>query len=401
MPRFRYRAADAQGRRVSGELTAANDIDLDLRLRRMGLMLIRARIASRRSLWPGQTITRRDLISFCFHVQQIARSGAPLLEGLRDLVAGSESNRFRELLSLVVDDLESGKLLSEALAVHPDVFDRVFIALVRAAEQSDQLEDVFRRLEIRLKQQDELRAELSRMLIYPALTAVAVLASAGVMLFYLTPRLANLIDSLNLPMPLATRMLIALSGAARDFLPWLPLLLLFLAAAAWILGKRRPSPLLERLDDLALRLPVLGQALKKNILARVFGLQALLLQSGVGLLEALAASADSAGNRVIARKIQVAAQQIAAGGGVSNSLRGQDMLPPLVLRMLHTGESNGALPEALENVAWFYQRDAREAITRALKYLEPGLAALLGLVLALLLMAVFLPVYQVIGELPL
>lgn len=400
MPRFHYLAADARGKRISGELTAANDIDLDLRLRRMGLMLVRARLASQRFLLPGQHISHRDLISFCFHVQQIAHAGAPLLDGLKDLVAGAESTRFRDLLTLVVDDLESGKLLSEALAAHPDVFDRVFIALVRAAEQSDQIETVFARLEARLKQQDELHAELTRLLIYPAVTGIAVLAAAGVMLFYLTPRLATLIHSLNLPMPFATRLLIGISDLAQQHVIWL-LALPVLAVVGVVLARRNISGFNDRLHHILLRLPGIGPALKKNILARVFGLLALLLQSGVGLLEALAASADSAGNRYISRKISVAAQHIAAGGGVANSLRGQELLPPLVLRMLHTGEHNGALPEALENIAWFYQRDAREAVTRALKLLEPGLAALLGLLLALLLLAVFLPVYQIIGDLPL
>jgi len=400
MPRFRYRAADSQGHRVSGELTAANDIDLDLRLRRMGLMLVRARLARRRALFPGQRITRRDLISFCFHIQQIARTNASLLEGLKDLVAGADNTRFRDLLILIVDDLEGGKLLSEALAAHPDVFDRVFLALVRAAEKSDQIETVFARLETRLKQQDELQTELTRLLIYPSITALAVLAAGGVMLFYLTPRLATLIVSLNLPMPFATRLLISLSELTRQHLPWL-LSLLLVALVGVHLAVSHSSPLAERMDGFLLRLPSIGPALKKHALARVSSLLALLLQSGVGLLEALSAGADSAGNRVISRKINGAAQQIAAGGGISDSLRRQDLLPPLVLRMVLTGENNGALPEALENVAWFYQRDARETITRALKLLEPGLAALLGLLLALLLLAVFLPVYQIIGELPL
>lgn len=400
MPRFRYRAADTRGHRVSGELTAANDIDLDLRLRRMGLMLVRARPARRRALFSSQRVTRRDLISFCFHVQQIARTNAPLLDGLKDLVAGAENSRFRDLLILVVDDLEGGKLLSEALAAHPDVFDRIFIALVRAAETSDQIETVFARLETRLKQQDELQAELTRLLIYPSITALAVIAAGGVMLFYLTPRLASLVTSLNLPMPFATQLLVSLSELARQHLPWL-FAFLFAAGVIISLGVRHSSELAERLDGILLRLPSIGPALKKHALARVSGLLALLLQSGVGLLEALTAGAESAGNRIIARKINDAAQQIAAGGGISESLRKQDLLPPLVLRMVHTGETNGALPEALENVAWFYQRDARETITRALKLLEPGLAALLGLLLALLLLAVFLPVYQIIGELPL
>ncbi len=400
MPRFRYRAADAEGHRIQGELAAINDIDLDLRLRRMGLTLIRARTANRRGLFSAWHATRRDLISLCFHMQQIARANAPLLEGLKDLIASTENSRFRDLLALVADDLEGGKLLSEALAAHPDVFDRVFIALVRAAEKSDQMEIVFARLEVRLKQQDELQTEFTRLLIYPSLAAGAVFAAAAVLLFYLTPKLALLVSSLNMPMPAATRALIGFSELARTHLIWL-LPLLLLAGLGLFLSLRHSPALAQRMDAIWLRLPILGTTLRKHILARVSGLLALLLQSGVGLLDALQACADSAGNRVIQLKLITTAQHIAAGEGVTNSLRHQDLFPPLVLRMVHTGEANGALAESFENVAWFFERDSRETITRALKLLEPGLAALLGLLLAVLMLAVFLPIYQIIGELPL
>jgi len=400
MPRFRYRAADAQGQRVQGELAAINDIDLDLRLRRMGLTLIRSRAANRRGLFSTWHTTRRDLISFCFHMQQIARANASLLEGLKDLIVSTENSRFRDLLALVADDLEGGKLLSEALAAHPDVFDRVFVALVRAAETSDQMETVFARLELRLKQQDELQTEFTRLLIYPSIAASAVFAAAGVLLFYLTPKLALLINSLNMPMPAATRGLISASELARENLLWLLPLLLILGFGLFLSLRHSPR-LAHRLDAFWLRLPIFGAALRKHILARVSGLLALLLQSGVGLLDALNACADSAGNRVIQLKLISTAQHIAAGEGVANSLRQQSLLPPLVLRMVHTGETNGALAESFENVAWFFERDSRETITRALKLLEPGLAALLGLFLALLMLAVFLPIYQIIGELPL
>jgi type IV pilus assembly protein PilC len=400
MPRFRYRAADSQGNRVHGELSAINDVDLELRLRRTGLALIRARPATARGLFPHRHANRRDLISFCFHMQQIARTNAPLLDGLKDLIDSSENSRFRDLLTLVADDLEGGKLLSEALAAHPDVFDRVFIALVRAAEKSDQMETVFARLESSLKQQDELQAEFTRLLIYPSLAAVAVFAAAAVLLFYLTPKLALLVASLNLPMPAATRALVASSELARSHLPWL-LPAAALIGAGLVLAPRHSPALAERLDAFWLRLPALGTALRKRILARVTGLLALLLQSGVGLLDALQVCAESADNLTVKRKLLNAGQLIAGGGGVSDSLGRQALFPPLVLRMVHTGESNGALAEALENVAWFFERDSRETLTRALKLLEPGLAALLGLLLALLLLAVFLPIYQIIGELPL
>lgn len=400
MPRFRYRAADAQGHRLQGELSALNDIDLDLRLRRMGITLIRARQAKREGWFNRRPASRRDLISFCFHMQQLARANTPLLDGLKDLIDSTEASGFRDLLALVADDLEGGKLLSEALAAHPGTFDRVFVALVRAAEKSDRLETVFARLEAQLKQEDEFHNEFTRLLIYPALAAVAVFAAAGVMLFYLTPKLALLVTGLNLPMPLATQLLVNLSAWGRQDLPWL-LGALALGSLALAVAVRRSGRLAERMDELLLRLPVLGSALRKRILARVTSLLALLLQSGVGLLEALQACADSADNRVIGGKFLLAAQQIAAGGRVGDSLGQQALFPPLVLRMIHTGEANGVLAEALENVAWFFARDSRESLTRALKLLEPGMAALLGLLLALILLAVFLPVYQIIGELPL
>ncbi len=400
MPRFRYVAADNLGNRVQGELSAINDIDLDLRLRRTGVTLIRARPVNRRGLFNRGRASRRDLISFCFHMQQIARAGASLLEGLKDLIDSTENSRFRDLLSLLADDLEGGKLLSESLASHPDVFDRVFVALVKAAEQSDQMETVFARLEARLKQQEELQTEFTRLLIYPSLAAVAVLAAASVLLFHLTPKLAMLVSSLNLPMPLTTRVLIAVSDLVRTHAFWvLPVIALLVGAAA--LAPRRYPRLAEKRDELLLRMPALGSALRKRILARVTGLMALLLQSGVGFLDALQACADSAGNRIIRRKLQGAGQLIASGCGVSESLGRQDIFPPLVQRMIHTGESNGALPEALENVAWFFDRDSKETITRALKLLEPAMAALLGLLLAIMLISVFMPIYQIIGELPL
>jgi len=224
--------------------------------------------------------------------------------------------------------------------------------------------------------------------------------AAVVLLFYLTPKLALLVTSLNLPMPVTTRALVTLSELVRTHLAWI-LLVAGLGGMGSVFFIRRSPELAEKLDGFTLSLPVLGLALRKRILARVTGLLALLLQSGVGLLDGLQACAESADNRVIRRKLLAATQLIASGGGVSDSLARQAIFPPLVLRMVYTGEANGALAEALENVAWFFERDSKETVARSLKLLEPGLAAMLGLILALLLLSVFLPIYQIIGGLPL
>jgi type IV pilus assembly protein PilC len=342
-------------------------------------------------------VARRDLIGFCFHVQQISRAGVPLLDGLRDLIAVTGNSHFRDVLSLVADDLEGGRLLSQALAHHPQVFDPVFVALVRAAEASDQLGQVFERLESRLKAQDELESEFTRLLIYPAVVGLAVLAAAWVLLFYLTPKLAILVTNLNLPVPSATRWLMALAGWAQDHGIWLVGSGAVLAMAA-ALGWHRLEGLRDRIDTLLLRLPAIGEVARKSALARFTGLFALLTQSGLNILEALSACEKSVGNRYIARQIGRAGQLIAAGETVSASFRQVNLFPPLVLRMLYTGETSGALAQALDNAAWFFARDARETMARAMKLVEPALAILLGGLLAFLLLAVFLPVYQIIGE---
>ncbi len=397
MPYFRYKAADLAGGVSRGTLYAANEADVELRLRQMGLVLVRLRPAARHTWSWRRRVTRRDLIGFCFHVQQLSRAGVPLLDGLRDLIAVTGNTHFREVLSLVADDLEGGRLLSEALAHHPQVFDPVFVALVQAAEASDQLGLVCERLETRLKAQEELAAEFTRLLIYPAVVGLAVLAAAWVLLFYLTPKLATLVASLDLQVPLVTRWLMTVAGWAEGHAIWLMGLggaLALAAASAW----QRLEGLREYLDRLLLRLPALGEAIRKSALARFTGLFALLTESGLNILEALTACEKSVGNRHLARQIARAGQLIATGETVSASFRQVDLFPPLVLRMLHTGERSGALAEALANAAWFFARDAHETIARALKLVEPALALLLGGLLAFLLLAVFLPVYQVIGE---
>lgn len=398
MPYYRYKAADLAGNVSRGELHAANAFDVEMRLKQMGLYLVRLRPGTRpfQAFWRRR-IPRRELIGLCFHMQQVLRAGIPLLDGLRDLVAVSEHPRLRAVLALVVDDVEGGCLLSDALAHHPRVFDPVFVALVRAAEASGELAPMFERLESRLKDQEALASEFTRMLIYPATVALAVLAAAAVLLFYLTPKLAALVESLNMSVPPVTRWLLALSAWLREPLPWFVAMAFALGLLALSLRLGREG-LRARLDALLLHLPIIGKAIRKSALARFTGVFALLLQSGLNLPDALAACARTVGNRQLACRIIQAGELVAAGNTVSASFAQINLLPPLVVRMLHSGEQSGALAEAFDNAAWFFLRDARETVARSLKLLEPLLALLLGGLLAFLLLAVFLPVYQVIGE---
>ncbi len=162
MAAFRYKAVDITGQTVRGALEAVNEVDLELRLRRMGLDLITCREFKRSAGGFGGGTTRRDLITFCFDMEQLTRSGIPLLEGIRDLRDSIENPRFREVLATMIEDMEGGRILSQAMAQHPDVFDNVFISLVRAGEEAGRLTEVFENLGNTLKWQDELASQTKR-----------------------------------------------------------------------------------------------------------------------------------------------------------------------------------------------------------------------------------------------
>jgi type II secretory pathway component PulF len=225
---------------------------------------------------------------------------------------------------------------------------------------------------------------------------VAVLAAAGVLLFYLTPKLATLFASLDMTVPAVTQWLLAFAAWLQAPTLWLVAALTLVSLA--LLIRMRHNRLRDQFDALLLELPVIGEAIRNAALARFTGVLALLLQSGISLTEALAVCARTLGNRHLVQRIKQAGDLLAAGNTLSASFAQVDLFPPLIVRLLYSGERSGALTEAFDHAAWFFLRDAREHVARSLKLLEPILALLLGGLLAFLLLAVFLPVYQVIGE---
>ena len=398
MPAFQYKAIDKLGRPARGKLDATNDVDLELRLRRMGLDLITFRtVRAGTPTFAKGSVTRRDLIAFCFDLEQISRSGIPLIEGLRDLRNGSDNPRFREILSSVLEDIEGGKMMSQGLAAFPQVFTPVFVSLIRAGEQAGRLTEVFESLGNALKWQDELIAQTRKLLMYPSMVLVVVLGVVVFLLVYLVPQVVTLLKTMGLQLPLQTRILIALSNFVVNY--WYICLLLPVAAVAAGVAVVRSNPKAQYyFDYIKLRMPVTGGILQKIILARFANFFALMYQSGITILDAIKTSEDIVGNQVIADGLRRAGQQISAGESLSEAFQNLGLFPPLVIRMMRVGENTGALDTALLNINYFYTRDVRESIDKALKLLEPMMTLVLGMILALILFAVLTPIYDMLGK---
>jgi len=400
MTPYAYRAVSPGGQIVRGRLDARDLPDLERRLARLDLELLRGRPAIALQ-WPSRpAIPRRELINFCFHLEQFLQAGVPILDSLADLRDSLEHPRFRPVVANLITAIEGGQSLSEALGQHPQVFDGVFCSLVRAGEQAGELPRVLRALAAALKRDDELAAFTRRIAIYPIIVCAVIFAAIGVALIYVVPELARLFQTVGQALPLQTRILIALSNFVRGY-GWL----LALAVAAGSLAFRhalatRPS-LRHDVDALKLRLPLLGEVRRKLILARFTGLFAMMYASGITIIDALRAAEDVVGNTALKAGLQQAGRRIEQGAGLSEAFAGVELFPPLVTRMLRVGESTGALDQALSNVSYFYERDVREAIERLQASIEPALTVILGLLLLAVMSAVMLPIYDIVSRMKL
>lgn len=401
MPTFSYKAVDQTGKATHGQIDALNEIDLELRLKRVGLDLITFRLSSTRSsLLSRRKVSLQDLVIFCFQLEQLTSAGVPLLEGLVDLRDSTTNPNFQKTIGSMVSSVEGGKMLSQALAEHPDVFNRVFVSLVKAGEQTGRLPDIFRHLADTLKWQDELIAQTRKLLVYPLFVLVVVMAAAVFLMVYLVPQMVSFLNNMGQALPLQTRILIAVSNAVVEYW-WLMLGLPVLVAMAFGIAIHRSQEARYRYDFAKLRLPVTGDILNKIILARFSRYFALMYQTGIPVLDGLRNCEEIVDNRVVAEALNRALHQINAGESMSDSFRNVGLFPPLVVRMIRVGESTGGLDKALLNVSYFYDRDVNESVEKLLKMIEPALTVVLGGILALIMFSVLGPVYDSFSQLKL
>jgi type IV pilus assembly protein PilC len=378
-------------------MDALNVPDLELRLSRMDLDLIDYRQSRQKVIAFGRRrIDRRDLINFCFHMEQMASAGVPILDALNDLRESMDHPRFREIITDLIENIEGGVALSAALGNYPEAFDQTFTSLVRAGEESGKVNEVFRNLADSLKWQDELSAQAKKIVTYPVIVFVVVTAVTFFLMIYLVPQLTSFIRNMGQELPFHTRALIAVSNVFIGY--WY--LLLSVPVAAWFGARwwlRRNERAAFAFDRVKLRAWPVGPVLHKIILARFATFFAMMYGSGITILECIRLSEGIAGNRAVAAALRRAAQLISEGHSVSGAFGSTGIFPPLVVRMLKVGEATGALDGALRNVAYFYNREVREQIERVQAMIEPTMTVLLGLLLGWIMLSVLGPIYDTIS----
>ncbi len=393
MPTYNYAAINDFGRRIRGNIAADNEIDLESRLKEIGLDLVNYREVRPKKAGFGSRVKLKDLIIMMLHMEQLDRAGVPLHDALADVRDATESLKLRDIMMDVSETVKSGTVFSQALAKYPAIFNDVFVGLIAAGEKTGNLAEAFAHITDHMKWTAELRRKVRKALAYPLVVFFLMVGVITVLMLFVVPQLIDFIVSQGFEIPIHTRALIWTSEAFQE--SWyviigVPIGLFILHKALYRLFEGYAY----NTDALTLKLPVLGPTMRKIDLARFVHFFAIMFRSGIDILDSLDAANGVVNNRVIKQAIHTARRSIEEGNSLTVSLRLSSQFPNLVIRMFKVGEDSGNVNDALENITFFYNREVNDAVDGMVGMVQPTMTALMGGLIFWVIAAVFGPLYQ-------
>lgn len=391
MPVFDYTASDASGARSTGALDAADELALDRELERRGLVLLSAS-AQRSGAQPEGHVNSAELAALLGQLATLLGAGVPLANGLDALAERQERAAARVWTLGIARDLRGGAALSDAFERRAQVVPREVRAAVRAGESSGALAEVLEGLARHLDAKTALGARARQALIHPSLLALALLGLVAVLLGFLLPRVTALYPRGAESLPRETRALLAVSNFLRDGAPWIALALAATVFAAWA-WLRRPGSR-AALGSIMCSIPRLGRLLRAVAAARFASTAAVLHAAGCDALTLLRVGGEASGNAAFEAAIQRASVRVTRGALFSEALGSEPLVDRLLVQVVAVGESSGALAPALSRAARRYEEDVPRELARFLALLEPLLLVVSALVVAWILLAALLPIFE-------
>ncbi|MEE9200362.1 MAG: type II secretion system F family protein [Candidatus Brocadiales bacterium] len=409
MPPYDYTAIDDYGKTVKGTLGAGDEEELATKLSEMGYYLLTAthpkegkkkkakrQRGPRGAIYIGR-VKQTEVITFTHHLSTVLSAGIPIIQGLDDLVEQTDDARFKAILAEVRDDVQGGSALSDAMAKHPKAFTELYVNLLKAGEASGEIDRVLTEIAKFLEWQEELRAEIKQITIYPAVVFSAIVLLVGYLFAFVFPKFTKILEQLNVPLPLPTVIVISVSEFTKNY--WYFILIGIGALIATINIIIRFPWGKYAFDKFKLKIPIFGTLLRKIALSRFSHFLALLYSAGVDILQALAVVEKVVGNEVIARVIRNAQDQVRAGKRLSEPLRASKEFPPMVVRMVEIGEISGQLDKTLQKVSEFYDREIPQTVKKVFAAFEPIMIVILAGIVLLVAVSMYLPLYSSLGKL--
>ncbi len=400
MPVFTFTGKDAQGKRISGEKLADNKVQLTMQLRRERITPGAIKEKGKEFVLPTfgtGKVPIKDLAVFFRQFSVMIDAGLPLVQCLEILAANQENQAFQKCLTAVRTTVEGGSTLSNAMRQHPKIFDDLTTNMIEAGETGGILDTILQRLAAYVEKNVKLKSAIKSALIYPVSVISMASLIVGALLKYVVPIFANMFASMQVDLPLPTRIVIGVSNLVKNW--WWVFLLLMIIIVLAIRQIRKDPRGRFATDKLLLGLWVFGPVLRKIAVARFTRTLGTLISSGVPILEGLAITARTSGNAVLEDALMKVRKAVEEGRTIVDPLRESGVFPNMVTQMIGVGEATGAMDAMLQKIADFYEDEVDAATKNLLTLMEPMLIGFLGVVVGGIVISLYLPLFSMISKL--
>ncbi|MCK4420857.1 type II secretion system F family protein [candidate division WOR-3 bacterium] len=399
MPIYIWKGRTASGTIENGEIAASNPEEVHRILRERRVVPTSVRPKPREITLPflKGKVSSKDISIFTRQFSVMINAGLPLIRCLEIQVQQVKSERFKDILRGLISSVESGSTLADGLRNYKDTFGELYINMVEAGEKGGALASILGRLAEYLEKADEIKRKIKGAMIYPAMIAMVAVGSVAIMLLFVIPTFADMYAGLGAQLPGITRFVIWLSDFLKSYIVYMLAAIIVLIVAIRFYYKTEDGHL--RIDAFLLKVPIFGTLINKQAIARFSRTLSTLLASGVNILDSLEITSGTTGNKVVENAILRSRTSIAQGESIAEPLsKEKAIFPPMVVQMITIGEQTGGLDEMLEKVADFYDDEVDQAVQNLMSALEPIVIIFLAVVIGGMVMAMYLPIFQMASQ---
>lgn len=401
MPTFKFQAKAEDGRLVKGELDAGSESEARIRLRAQKLVPIRvgqestiAAVATKMPMF-NDSVSAKDLQIFTRQFAVLVSAGVPIVQSLEAMSRGARSAGLTTALQKVTSDVERGRRLADALAAQPNVFDRLYVNLVRAGEEAGALEAVLNRLAEYIEKSVKLRGKILAALWYPIMIILVAIAVICLVMIFVVPKIAAMFKDNGQQLPALTQLVITMSNFCQSY--WYLIVGALIGVPVLFRMYYESEEGRKSLDAIIIEIPVFGTLIQRGAIARFSRTLATLLSSGVRIIDALDIAAGTAGNFVLEQAFINAKNSIAKGRSLAEPLNSVPHIPKMVVQMIAIGEATGNVDQMLNKIADFFEDEVENATQAMTSLIEPILMVVLGGIIAVIVIAMYLPLFNLAG----
>jgi type IV pilus assembly protein PilC len=400
VPRYQFEARDTRGRVFKGELDAPNESEARVRLRAQKLMPMKVAQAEQKvsglKKVGGKGVPLKELQVFTRQLSTLLGSGIPILQSLEVLSQSQRSAGMSIALKSMVNDINQGRRFGEAMAEHPLVFDRFYVNMVKAGEESGNIDQILNRLAVYIEKAAKVKGQIKGAMVYPiAILVVAFLVVAGLMIFVI-PKFEAVFASSGQELPGLTKIVVALSKVFISY--WWAIIGGIAGSVFFLINYYRTDEGKKTIDTIMIDIPYIGDLIQKSAVARFTRTLSTLLASGVSIMEALEIASRVTGNVVIETALIRAREAISEGKSLTVPLAKEKYIPQMVTQMIGVGEQTGAIDQMLNKVADFYEDEVDVAVSALTSVMEPLMMVVLGGIIAFVVVAMYLPIFNMAGS---